>query len=312
MEKVVILGGCGFLGAHVVQAFTRRAYDVHICSRKNGVDAREEGSLAAFLEKTKPAILVNCAHHGGGIAYNAEHALAIYEDNLMIGFHAVRAAARSGVNKFVNVMGNSTYPGVADLYQESEWWNGALHTTVVASGLPRKAQWVHAWAYNQERSFRSIHMVLPNMFGPGDHLDPARSHALTAMIRKIWEAKKTGSKKVEIWGSGKPVREWLYVEDAAEGIVRATEQYGEMDILNLGSGQGCSVRELAETIRELLDWSGEFSYDTKRPDGAPCKVFDVSKMKATLGWTPPTGLRDGIRKTIDWFVSTQHASAAVR
>jgi len=309
MEKVVILGGSGFLGAHVVQAFTRRGYDAEICSRGNGVDAREEGSLAAFLKKTKPAIFVNCAHHGGGIAYNAEHPLDIYEDNLMIGFHAVRAAALSGIKKFINVMGNTTYPGVADLYQEPEWWNGSLHPSVVASGLPRKAQWVHAWAYQQERGFRSIHLVLPNMFGPGDHLNPSQSHALTALIRKIWEAKKAGSQRVEIWGTGKPVREWLYVEDAAEGIVRAAEKYDEMDILNLGSGQGCSVRELAETIRGLLGWSGEFFYDASRPDGAACKVFNVSKMKSRLGWTPPTELRDGIRKTIDWFAGTQHASA---
>jgi GDP-L-fucose synthase len=309
MEKVVILGGSGFLGAHVVQAFRLRGYDAEICSRKNGVDAREEGSLAAFLEKTRPAILVNCAHHGGGIAYNAEHPLDIYEDNLMIGFHAVRAAALSGVKKFVNIMGNTTYPGDADLYQESEWWNGSLHPSVMASGLPSKAQWVHAWAYRQERGFRSIHLVLPNMFGPGDHLDPSQSHALTALIRKIWEAKKGGGKRVEIWGSGKPVREWLYVEDAAEGIARATDMYDEMDVLNLGSGQGCSVRELAETIRELLGWSGEFFYDTARPDGAPYKVFNVSKMKMKLGWTPPTELRDGIRKTIDWFAGTQLAGA---
>jgi len=310
MEKVVILGGSGFLGTHVALAFTRSGYEVQICSRKNGVDAREEGALAAFLEKAKPAILVNCAHHGGGIAYNAKHSLDIYEDNLLIGFHAVRAAVRSGVNKLVNIMGNSTYPGVSNLYEESEWWNGSLHPSVMASGLPRKAQWVQAWAYEDERGFCSVHLVLPNMFGPGDHLDPGRSHALTALIRKIWEAKNSGSQRVEIWGSGKPIREWLYVEDAAAGIVRAARQYDEIEILNLGSGQGCSVRELAETIRELLGWSGEFFYDTARPDGAPCKVFDVSKMKAKLGWTPPTELRDGIRKTIDWFVSTQHASAA--
>jgi GDP-L-fucose synthase len=310
MEKIVVLGGTGFLGTHAVQAFLRRGYSVEVCSRKNGVDAREEGALTSFLEKVQPAILVNCAHHGGGIAYNAEHPLAIYEDNLRISFQAVRAAAQHRVRKFINIMGNTTYPGTADLYQESGWWNGALHPSVLASALPRKAQWVQAWAYRQEHGFQSIHLVLPNMYGEGDHLDPGRSHALMALIRKIWEAKNTGSRQVQIWGSGKPVREWLYVKDAAEGIVRATEQYEDMDILNLGSGEGCSVRELAETIRELLGWSGEFSYDATRPDGAPCKIFDVSKMKETLRWTPPTGLRDGIQKTIDWFLSTRHASAA--
>jgi GDP-L-fucose synthase len=311
MDKIVILGGNGFLGTHVARAFTRRGYEVHVCSRSNGVDARKEGTLEAFLEKVNPAILVNCAQHGGGISYNAEHPLDIYEDNLMIGFQTVRAIAQTGVKKFVNIMGNTTYPGVANIYRESEWWNGPLHSSVIATGLPRKAQWVHSWAYQQQGcGFRSIHLVLPNMFGPGDHLDPSQSHALTALIRKIWEAKINGSRCVEIWGSGKPIREWLYVEDAAEGIVRAAGKYEGFEILNLGSGQGCSVRELAETIREQLDWPGEFFYDTARPDGAPCKIFDVSKMKAALNWAPPTELRDGIRKTIDWFVGTQHATAA--
>lgn len=310
METIVVLGGTGFLGEHVVQAFKRKGHDVQSCSRKSGVDAREEGALAAFLGKAKPTILVNCAHHGGGIAYNAERPLAIYEDNLMIGFHALRAATQQGVKKFVNIMGNSTYPGNADIYQESAWWNGPLHPSVVASGLPRKAQWVQGWAYRQQSAFPSIHLVLPNMYGPGDHLDPGRSHALMALILKIWEAKKNGSASVEIWGSGEPVREWLYVEDAAEGIVRASEQYDAIDILNLGSGQGCTVRELAETIRELLGWPGAFSYDVSRPDGAPRKIFDVSRLKTALGWTPPTGLRDGIGKTIDWFLSTRHTSAA--
>src|SRR6266567_2904344 len=123
MEKVVILGGRGFLGTHVANAFSRGGYEVQTCSRQNGIDARGEGSLAAFVGKIKPAILVNCAHHGGGIGYNAEHALDLYEDNLMIGFHAVRAAVLTGVHKLVNIMGNTTYPGVANLYEESEWWN---------------------------------------------------------------------------------------------------------------------------------------------------------------------------------------------
>ena len=296
----------------MARAFTQKGYSVEVCSRENGVDAREYGALAAYLEETKPEILVNCAHHGGGIAYNAEHTLDIYEDNLMIGFQAMRAAARCGVQKYVNIMGNSTYPGTADVYLESAWWDGPMHASVIASALPRKAQWVQAWAYRQERGLHSIHLVLPNMYGPGDHLDPGRSHALMALILKILEAKKSGSSQVEIWGSGNPVREWLYVEDAAEGIVRATQEYDETDILNLGCGEGSSVRELAETIRQLVGWSGEFSYDMSRPDGAARKVFDVSKMKATLGWTPVTRLKDGIRKTIDWYLSGRHVSSAGR
>jgi len=310
METIVVLGGTGFLGTHVAKAFAGRGYTVEVCARKSGVDARQDSSLLSFLKQTRPSVLVNCAHHGGGIAYNAERRVSIYEDNLLMGFYAVRAAAASGVRKFVNIMGNSTYPGTADVYRESGWWNGPLDPSVLASALPRKAQWVHTWAYQQETGLRAIHVVLPNLYGPGDHLDPERSHALMALVRKVWEAKAAGSNRVEIWGSGRPVREWLYVEDAAEGLVRATETYEAADILNLGSGQGCSVRELAETIRELIGWRGDFFYDTSRPDGAPRKVFDVSLMKAALGWEPPTGLRDGIQKTIEWFSNCPQTSAA--
>jgi GDP-L-fucose synthase len=153
--------------------------------------------------------------------------------------------------------------------------------------------------------------VLPNLYGPADHVEPERSHALMALVRKISEAKRLGLGQVEIWGTGTAVREWLYVEDAADGIVRATEEYESMDILNLGRGEGCSVRELAETIRELMGWQGEFVYDRSRPDGAPRKIFDVSRMEALLGWKPRTGLNEGIRKTIEWFAG-ERASATSR
>jgi GDP-L-fucose synthase len=310
MTKVAVLGGSGFLGMHVARAFARRGWRVETASRRTGIDARDAAALTRFLEHCRPSLVVNCMHHGGGIAYNARCPVAIFEDNLLTGFHALQAAVRAGAEKFVSIMGNSSYPGALERHEESRWWDGPLHESVMASSMPRKALWVHAWAYRQERGFPSIHLVLPNLYGPGDHFEPERSHALAALLRKVWEARQAGGREVAVWGTGKPVREWLYVEDAAEGIVRAAERYDEIEILNLGRGEGHSIRELAETIRALLAWQGEFVYDAARPDGAPVKVFDIAKMLRELAWKPPTSLREGLEKTIAWFAEQPASPAA--
>jgi len=304
VKKVVVLGGLGFLGANAVEAFRKKGYDVEACSRHTGVDARREQTLLAYLERARPEMLVHCAAHVGGIAYNAQCPVAIYEDNLLLGFTVLRAAYRAGIRKFVNVMPNCTYPGDMELYSEPLWWNGPMHPTVLTYAMPRKALWVQAWAYQQEHGFRSIHLVLPNLYGPRDHFDIVRSHALGALIRKVLDARRQGQQQVDVWGTGKPVREWMYVEDAAEGIVRAAERYDSIEILNLGSGKGCSIRELAELVREAADWRGEFVYDTARPDGAPVKILDVTRMRVALeGWQPRTDLRQGIARTIGWYLA---------
>lgn len=311
MAKVLVLGGRGFLGAHVVSEFARRGHAVETASRRTGVDARNFETLATRLEQSRPDIVVNCIHHGGGIAYNAKSPVAIFEDNLLTGFNALRATVKAGAQKFVSIQGNSSYPGALERHEESSWWDGPLHESVMASSMPRKALWVQAWAYWQQYGVRSIHLVLPNMYGPGDHLEPSRSHALAALLRKVWEAKQANTREVVVWGTGRPIREWLYVKDAAEGIALATERYDAIDILNLGRGEGYSIRELAETIRELLGWDGEFVYDTERPDGAPAKVFNVSRMVAKLGWRPATSLREGLRETLEWLRRSADSLAAV-
>jgi len=302
MQKVVVAGGLGFLGTNVVFAFQKKGYSIEVCSRRTGVDIQSFAQIREFLEKAKPDIVVNCTAHVGGIAYNAKCPVAIYEDNLLIGFNLVKAAVQCKVNKFVNVMPNCTYPGEALIYRESEWWDGPMHPTVLTYGMPRKALWVQTWAYKLECGFNAIHLVLPNLYGPRDHFDIVRSHALGALVRKIVDAKFNNEKQVQIWGTGTPVREWMYVEDAAEGIVIATEKISEVEILNLGSGQGCSIRELAEMVRRTVGWQGEFVYDTSKPDGAPQKILEVTEMKRKLEWFPKTTLSEGICKTVEWYL----------
>ena len=254
--------------------------------------------------------MINCAAHVGGIAYNALAPVAVYEDNLLIGFNLVRACYSNDVKKLVNIMPNCTYPGVAEVYEECDWWNGEMHDTVLTYGMPRKAFWVQCWAYKLANNFNSIHIVLPNLYGPGDHFDPVRSHALGALIRKIVDAKLDDNPTIEIWGTGTPIREWGYVADAAEGIIIAMEKYNDIEILNLGEGRGYTIREIAEMIKEAVGWRGEFTFDPSRPDGAPKKVLDVTRMKNVLGWQPNTSIEEGIRKTVQWYTKDMSSCKA--
>jgi GDP-L-fucose synthase len=246
----------------------------------------------------------------GGIAYNAKCPVAVYEDNLLIGYTVLRAARLANIKKFVNIMPNCTYPGEMELYSESAWWDGPMHPTVLTYGMPRKALWVHAWACQQESGMESIHLILPNLYGPCDHFDIIRSHALGALIRKIVDAKQAGIDEVEIWGTGSAIREWMYVDDAADGIALATECYNDIEILNLGCGKGCTIAELAEMVRKAADWRGRFVFNSDKPDGAPRKIIDTKKMIANLGgWSPRTDLRSGIAKTMAWYLKHREASA---
>jgi GDP-L-fucose synthase len=300
--KIAIAGGFGFLGSNIVRKLQEKDYGPVPFSRRNGVDIRVFDQINEFLAKMKPDMVINCAAHVGGIAYNALAPVEIYEDNLLIGFNLVKACYLNDVKKLVNIMPNCTYPGVAEIYREAEWWDGEMHETVLTYGMPRKAIWVHCWSYKTKYGFNSIHIVLPNLYGPGDYFDPVRSHALGALIRKIVDAKLNGSSRVEIWGTGNPVREWGYVEDAAEGIITALEKHDDIEILNLGEGKGYSIIEVAEMIKKTIGWKGEFVFDSSRPDGAPRKVLDVEKMRKVLGWKPKTSIKEGIRKTVAWYM----------
>ena len=300
--KVAVAGGFGFLGSNIARKLEERGHEPLPFSRRTSVDIKVFEQINEFLAQQRPEVVINCAAHVGGIAYNALAPIEVYEDNLLIGFNLVKACYLNKVKKLVNVMPNCTYPGVAEVYREDEWWEGEMHETVLTYGMPRKAAWVQCWAYHNKYGFNSIHIVLPNLYGPGDHFDPVRSHALGALIKKLVEAKLKNSFTVEIWGTGEPVREWGYVEDAAEGIVLAMEKYNDIEILNLGEGKGYTIRKVAEMVREAVGWGGEFVFDLTRPDGAPRKILDVNKMRSALGWEPKTPIKEGIKKTVEWYM----------
>jgi GDP-L-fucose synthase len=249
-------------------------------------------------------MVFNCASNQGGLAYQKLHPAAIYYDNLMMGANTMEAARLAGATKYVNVIAGCAYPGEpADgILREDEFEAGPMHPTVENYGGTKRAAVLQAKCYRRQYGFDAVSLILINLYGPGEHFHPDRSHALAALLRKFWDAKQKSEPRVVLWGTGKAVREWLFVEDAAEGILRAAEIYSDALPLNIGVGAGASITSLAELIKGIVGYEGRIEYDITKPDGAIHKVADITRMKELLNWTPPTPLCEGIRRTLNWFV----------
>ncbi|MBN1384057.1 MAG: NAD-dependent epimerase/dehydratase family protein [Elusimicrobia bacterium] len=310
-KKIVVTGGFGFLGKNVVSVLKKEEheYEVFPCSRKTGVDIRDLEKTTSYLKKINPDIVIHCAAHVGGIAYNELYPVEVFEDNTIIGMNIVKASVSAGIRHFLDVMPNCTYPGALNEYEESLWWDGPMHESVLTYGLPRKMLWGSCFAYGKKHDFKALHLILPNMYGPDDHFEPIRSHALGALIAKIVDAKMKNLPSVEIWGTGKPVREWLYVKDTADCITKVLinwDKFEHNELVNIGIKAGISVKDMAELIKEITGWKGKFIYLTDKPDGAMKKILRADKMKKKLNWEPPTSLRDGIAETIKDYISKHY------
>ena len=213
----------------------------------------------------------------------------------------LEAAHKSHVNRIINPISNCAYPGSATFFKEDEFWNGALHESVMVYGFVRKASWVGAWAYAKQYDLDVINLIFSNMYGPEDHFEEERSHALGALIMKIVKAKHSDQKEVIVWGSGKPVREWLHVDDGAEAMVRALQVKPSVDPINIGIGKGISILDMANLIKELVGYKGKLVLDASKPDGAPYKTVDGSRGFNHFQWLPERNFKQGIAETIDWY-----------
>ena len=300
-KKVFVPGGDGFLGKSVVKKLQEENINVVSRSLKDGVDFRNFEQTKALFEKEKFDAVINCAAYVGGIEFGLKHQGEIFYNNILMDAYLMEAARLTGVKLFVNPISNCTYPAHLTTFKESDWWSGPLHDSVLTYGFARKASWVQAKAYKEQYDFNSVHLILSNMYGPRDYFDEVRSHALTALVMKFCEAKKNNLPEVTVWGSGKPVREWLYVEDGAEALVRALSLNPQVDPINVGQGMGIPIGDLAVKIKEMAGFTGKIVFDQSRPDGAACKIMDVQQMKEVFNWTPPTLMEDGIKKTIEWY-----------
>src|SRR3989344_963761 len=302
-KKIVIAGGGGFVGSYIAQELKKYKCKIFIPRTKDGWNFTILRRCLTYLKETKPDVIINCAAHQGGIMYDKLKRAQIYYDNILMGTYLMEAARRIGVEKYINVSAGCAYPGYLnkDEMSEEDYWNGPIHESVLNYGFTKKAQIVQGWCYKEQYGFNSIHLIMANMYGPEEHFHQDRSHGLVALIKKVYDAKKSGQTEIEVWGSGKPVREWLYVKDAAKGILLAGEKYNEVAPMNIGTGTGQSITKLVRTIMKVVGFRGKIKYLTDMPDGAMKKTLNIRKMRRTLDWIPETSIEVGIKETVEWL-----------
>jgi GDP-L-fucose synthase len=300
--RVLVAGGGGFLGRHVVSRLRARGAEPIVARTADGWDLRDLERTRALMNEHRPEVVFDCAANQGGLAYVRAAPADIFEDNLLMGLNLVRAARESGARALVSALAACSYPGaVRGSMREEEYWSGPLHDSVLAYGFTKKARVVHTKCCAEQYGMRAVNLLLANLYGPGDHLEPERSHALTALLVRFVEAARSGAEEVVVWGSGEPVREWLYVEDAAEALVVAAERIEDPEPYNVGTGVGLTIRELAERIAALVGFGGTIRYDLTKPDGAPFKTLCVDRFTAATGWRAGTRLDEGLARSLAWL-----------
>ena len=307
-KKVIITGGAGFLGSFVTEKLRQRgAADLFIphIQDYNLVDPSHISRLYAdTLRGVDPArvVIIHLAANVGGIGANREHPAEFFYDNLMMGVEMMHQAYKNGIGKFVAIGTVCAYPKFTPVpFKEDDLWSGYPEETNAPYGLAKKMMLVQAQAYRQQYGFNSIFLLPVNLYGPRDNFNLQSSHVIPALIRKAVEAQERGDKELSVWGDGSPTREFLYVEDAAEGILAAAERYNGDQPVNLGSGYEISIKDLAEMIVRMTGFEGKLAWQTDKPNGQPRRGLDVTRARDLFGWSAQVPFEEGLRRTIDWF-----------
>jgi GDP-L-fucose synthase len=305
-RRVVVTGGAGFLGSFVVSKLHERGVAEVVIPRSREYDLVDIDGVRRLLHDARPDIVLHLAARVGGIGANRDHPADFFYANLMMGVQLQHESWLNGVEKFVSIGTVCSYPKFTPVpFHEDDLWNGYPEETNAPYGLAKKMLLVQAQSYRQQYGFNGIFLLPVNLYGPRDNFDLETSHVIPALIRKCVEAQDRGDAEIVAWGDGSPTREFIYVEDAAEGILLAAERYNGSEPVNIGSNYEISIKDLTETIARLTGFTGRIVWDTSKPNGQPRRKLDVSRAKELFGFESRTTFEDGLRQTIDWYRTHQ-------
>ncbi len=307
-KRVVVTGGAGFLGSFVVQQLREKGCRDIVVPRSRDYNLVQMEAVRRLYSESRPDIVIHLAARVGGIGANQSNPGRFFYDNLMMGTQLIEVGREQGLEKFVAIGTICAYPKFAPVpFKEDDIWAGYPEETNAPYGLAKKMMLVQSQAYRQQYAFNSIVLFPVNLYGPGDNFDLETSHVIPALVRKCAEAQETGASEIILWGDGTPTREFLYVEDAAEGILLAAEQYNDSRPLNLGTGEEIAIRKLASIVAEEVGYRGQIKWDTTKPNGQPRRCLDVSRVKQAIGFQAKHSLREGLTKTIRWYRANCHS-----
>ena len=303
-KRVMVTGGRGFLGSYVVELLEAAgAREIFVPAHKDYDLVKAVDICRAFDHFGKPCdVVIHLAARVGGIGANRENPGAFFYENLMMGVQLMEEARFRGVGKFVAVGTICAYPKHAPVpFKEEDLWAGYPEETNAPYGLAKKMLLVQAQAYRAQYGFNAIYLLPVNLYGPRDNFDPKSSHVIPALIRKIYEARESGARRIEVWGTGRATREFLFVRDAAEAVLLAAERYDKPDPVNIGAGFEISIRDLVQLIAQEMGYTGEVVWDETKPDGQPRRMLDTTKAEREFGFKAKTDFRRGLRETIEWY-----------
>ncbi len=299
---MLVTGGAGFLGRAITRELRARGAADVIVPRSRDHDLTDPQQVEKLYAESEPNVVIHLAARVGGIGANMANPAELYLTNLLMGTYVIEESRKREVDKTVIVGTICSYPNITPVpFKETSLWDGYPEVTNAPYGVAKKALLVHAQANRQQYGQNCIYLLPTNLYGPGDKFHPKVSHVIPALIKKFVDAQDAGAPKVEVWGTGAATREFLYVDDAAEGILLGAERYDDPEPVNLGSGEEISIADLARMIADLVGFEGELRWDSSKPDGQPRRRVDASKAARDLGWKPSTGLRDGLARTIEWY-----------